>query len=102
MRRRGRGLDLARALSLLAERGVTEVLAEGGGQLAASLLREGLVDEVHWFLAPRLIGGDGQPALGALSLARLAVTPRLADVRVRRVGADLHLCGRLRRGEAGR
>jgi diaminohydroxyphosphoribosylaminopyrimidine deaminase/5-amino-6-(5-phosphoribosylamino)uracil reductase len=99
VRRRGRGLDLARALCLLAERGVTEVLVEGGGLLAASLLREALVDEVHWFLAPRFIGGDGRPALAALGLARLADAPELADVQVRRVGRDLYLRGRMARSE---
>jgi diaminohydroxyphosphoribosylaminopyrimidine deaminase/5-amino-6-(5-phosphoribosylamino)uracil reductase len=97
VRRRGRGLDLSRALALLAERGVSEVLVEGGGALAASLLREELVDEVHWFLAPRFIGGDGRPALAELSLARLADTPLLTDLRVRRLGVDLHLCGRVTR-----
>lgn len=98
VRRRGRGLDLRRALALLAERGVSEVLVEGGGRLAASLLREGVVDEVHWFLAPRFIGGDGRPALAELGLSRLADTPTLADPRVRRLGGDLHLCGRVAGG----
>jgi diaminohydroxyphosphoribosylaminopyrimidine deaminase/5-amino-6-(5-phosphoribosylamino)uracil reductase len=86
-------------LSLLAQRGVTEILVEGGGVLAASLLREGLVDEVHWFVAPRLIGGDGRPALAALTLDRLARAPELVDLQVRRVGADLYLRGRLAQRE---
>ena len=97
VRRRGRGLDLSRALALLARRGVSEILVEGGGVLAASLLREGLVDEVHWFLAPRFLGADGRPALADLGLVRLADTPVLDDLRVRRVGVDLHLCGRIAR-----
>lgn len=100
VRRRGRGLDLSHGLSLLAQRGVTEILVEGGGVLAASLLRERLVDEVHWFVAPRLIGGDGRPALAALTLDRLVRAPELVDLQVRRVGADLYLRGRLaQRGE---
>lgn len=99
VRRRGRGLDLGRALALLAQRGVSEVLVEGGGELAASLLRGGWVDEVHWFLAARFLGADGRPALGPLGLARLADAPGLADLRVRRLGADLHLRGRVRRGQ---
>jgi diaminohydroxyphosphoribosylaminopyrimidine deaminase/5-amino-6-(5-phosphoribosylamino)uracil reductase len=99
VRRRGRGLDLSHGLSLLAQRGVTEILVEGGGVLAASLLREGLVDEVHWFVAPRLIGGDGRPALAALTLDRLARAPELVDLQVRRVGADLYLRGRLAQRE---
>jgi diaminohydroxyphosphoribosylaminopyrimidine deaminase/5-amino-6-(5-phosphoribosylamino)uracil reductase len=92
---RGGHLDLRRALRRLAREGLTELLVEGGGQLAAALLRGGLVDEVHWFAAPRLLGGDARAALGALGVGRLARSPRLSELQVRRVGADLHVVGRL-------
>jgi diaminohydroxyphosphoribosylaminopyrimidine deaminase/5-amino-6-(5-phosphoribosylamino)uracil reductase len=98
--RRGGRLDLARGLRRLAEAGLTEVLVEGGGGLAAALLREGLVDEVHWFVAPRLLGGDARSALGALALPALARAPRLAGARWRRIGDDLYLHGRLSEGLA--
>jgi diaminohydroxyphosphoribosylaminopyrimidine deaminase/5-amino-6-(5-phosphoribosylamino)uracil reductase len=91
--RRG-GLDLRAGLRRLGRAGLTEILVEGGGRLAASLLRAGLVDELHWFTAPRLLGGDGRPALGALGIGALARAPELAELRVRRVGSDLHLVGR--------
>ena len=35
----------------LGERGLTRVLVEGGGKLAAALLRAGLVDRLYWFRA---------------------------------------------------
>jgi diaminohydroxyphosphoribosylaminopyrimidine deaminase/5-amino-6-(5-phosphoribosylamino)uracil reductase len=95
--RRGR-LDLRAALRELGRRGLTEVLVEGGGELAAGLLREDLVDELHWFAAPRLLGGDARPALGALSISRLADAVALRDPEVRRLGPDLHLRARLGRG----
>jgi diaminohydroxyphosphoribosylaminopyrimidine deaminase/5-amino-6-(5-phosphoribosylamino)uracil reductase len=97
VRLRGRYLDLERALSLLARSGLTEVMIEGGGQLAAALLREDLVDEVHWFAAPKLLGDDGRPALGSLAVGSLADALALENVRVRRVGDDLHLRGDVRR-----
>jgi diaminohydroxyphosphoribosylaminopyrimidine deaminase/5-amino-6-(5-phosphoribosylamino)uracil reductase len=100
--RRGRGLDLAQGLSRLAELGITELLAEGGGALAASLLREALVDEVHWFVAPKLLGGDARPAVSALALRALAGAPELRDVRVRRLGDDVHVWGRVASGERAR
>ena len=93
--KRGAGLDLRRGLLLLGRRGISDLLVEGGGGLAAALLREELVDEVHWFLAPSLLGSDGLPAMGPLGVARLAQAPRFDDVRVRRVGRDLHVRGRL-------
>ncbi|HVP28400.1 MAG TPA: bifunctional diaminohydroxyphosphoribosylaminopyrimidine deaminase/5-amino-6-(5-phosphoribosylamino)uracil reductase RibD [Myxococcota bacterium] len=93
---KGAPLDLRRALRRLAGEGLTELLVEGGGGLAAALLQDGLVDELHWFAAPVLIGGDGVPALGALGVSRLAAAPRLADARLRRLpGGDLHLVARV-------
>ena len=95
------GLDLAAGLAALAAHGVTEVLVEGGGRLAASLLRRGLVDELHWFVAPTLLGGDARPALGPLGVRRLAQAPRLESSRWRRLGPDWLLEGRVQgAGEA--
>ncbi|MEM7408958.1 MAG: bifunctional diaminohydroxyphosphoribosylaminopyrimidine deaminase/5-amino-6-(5-phosphoribosylamino)uracil reductase RibD [Myxococcota bacterium] len=96
-RGRGRGrtsLDLGAGLKRLAREGITEILVEGGGGIAASLLRGGWVDELHWFAAPALLGSDGRPALGPLGLSRLADAPRLEVTRVRRVGDDLHWVAR--------
>ncbi len=77
--------DLARRLGRL---GLLHVLCEGGGRMAASLLRAGWVDAVAWFAAPRLIGGDGTPALAAPGWP-LRGAPRLRFTRVERLGADL-------------
>ena len=76
-------------------------MVEGGGELAASLWREELVDELHWFLAPKLIGADGVPALGGLGLRALADARTLGDLRVRRVGEDLHIWGPVRKAPEG-
>ena len=48
----------------LGNRGVMHVLCEGGGELAGSLVRAGLVDEFALFVAPSLLGGDGFPMVG--------------------------------------
>ncbi len=90
------GLDLRLAFGRLAREGLTEVLVEGGGGLGAALLRAGVVDEVHWFVAPKLLGGDGRAALGPLAVRSLARAPSLRDVSTRRLGDDLHVWGRLR------
>jgi len=95
VRRRGRHLDLKAALGRLAREGLTQVLVEGGGGLAAALLRSHCVDEIHWMLAPLLIGGDGRPALGSLGLRRLEEAGSLCDVAVRRRGPDVHVAARV-------
>jgi diaminohydroxyphosphoribosylaminopyrimidine deaminase/5-amino-6-(5-phosphoribosylamino)uracil reductase len=89
-------LDLRRAFARLAREGLTEILVEGGGRLGAALLRAGIVDELHWFVAPRLLGGDAREALGPLELRSLAGAPVLRDVCMRRIGDDFHVRGRLR------
>jgi len=92
VRRSGTGhVDLTRALKSLTNEGLTTVLVEGGGGLAAALLRAGLVDEVHWMLAPKLIGGDGRAGLGPLALRRLKDAVHLDAARVRRRGDDIHV-----------
>ncbi len=101
--RRGRHLDLPRALARLAGEGLTSLFVEGGGGLAAALLRARLIDELHWFAAPALIGGDGRPAVGELKLRRLSSRVQLEMRSVKRVGEDLYLHGLVtqERGETG-
>jgi diaminohydroxyphosphoribosylaminopyrimidine deaminase/5-amino-6-(5-phosphoribosylamino)uracil reductase len=93
--RRGAKLDLGAALAALAREGVTTLLCEGGAGLAAALLRAGFVDELHWFVAPRLLGCEGRAALGPLAVTRLAGAVELGRVAVARVGPDLHVHARL-------
>jgi diaminohydroxyphosphoribosylaminopyrimidine deaminase / 5-amino-6-(5-phosphoribosylamino)uracil reductase len=90
---RGSHLDLKRAWRALAAHGVNEVLVEGGGGLAAALLRAQLVDRLYLFLAPILIGADGRPMLADLGVTTLQRALRLARVEWRRVGEDLLLVG---------
>jgi len=87
----GAHVDLAAGMRALARAGLTTLLVEGGGGLAAALLRAELVDEIHWLQAPKLLGGDGKPALAALELECLADAVTLRGAKVRRLGADLHL-----------
>ena len=80
---------LGAALEALATRGLTRVLVEGGGRIAASLLGAGLVDRIEWFRAPGAIGGDGVPALAALGVERMDDMPRFVRVASTPVGEDV-------------
>jgi diaminohydroxyphosphoribosylaminopyrimidine deaminase/5-amino-6-(5-phosphoribosylamino)uracil reductase len=79
----------AAALAALRNGGVASVLIEGGGQVAASFLRAGLVDRLEWFRAPILLGGEGRPCVAALALARLSDAPRFRRLAVEPCGDDL-------------
>ena len=82
--------DLAALLADLARREVNELQVEAGEKLNGSLLREGLVDELLVYIAPRLLGpGRGIAAIGPL--ASLAESLDFEFVDVERVGADLRL-----------
>ena len=83
------GVDLARGLEALAERGITRLLVEGGGQLAASLLRGDLVDRISWFHAPTVMGADGWPAARPFGVTRLADMPRFVRHAATAVGDDM-------------
>ncbi|PTX56688.1 diaminohydroxyphosphoribosylaminopyrimidine deaminase [Litoreibacter ponti] len=83
------GLDMASALQALGARGITRLLCEGGGLLAASLLRAGLVDRVVGFTAGVMLGGDGLPSLAPLGITALSDAPRFALKEVTRVGPDI-------------
>jgi len=90
-------VDLARALGLLGGQGLTRLLVEGGGRLAAALLRGGLVDRLVWLHAPLLLGGDAVPAVAALGLDRLADAPAFERVSSETLGDDLLTIFRARR-----
>jgi diaminohydroxyphosphoribosylaminopyrimidine deaminase/5-amino-6-(5-phosphoribosylamino)uracil reductase len=89
-RARGGRVDLRDLLRRLGRRGVTTLLVEGGGEVAASLLAAGLVDRLLLFVAPRLAGG-GLSWLPGRGPARMAGALAVRDLKVRRVGPDLLL-----------
>jgi diaminohydroxyphosphoribosylaminopyrimidine deaminase/5-amino-6-(5-phosphoribosylamino)uracil reductase len=86
---RAGGIDLAALLRRLGDEGLTRLLVEGGGRLAAALLCAGLVDRLVWMRAPLLIGGDGISAIAELRLDDLAGAPRFALMSSETIGDDL-------------
>lgn len=81
--------ELKTVVQALAGEGLHRLFVEGGGQVAASFLRCGLVDAMEWFRAPIVIGGEGRPAVGALAVAGLADAPHFRRTEVRELGDDL-------------
>jgi len=81
-------LDLAEALGLLAGRGITRLMVEGGPAVAASFVAADLVDEATLFRSPNTIGGEGVDALDGLPLTALTQSPRLMSCGIVPLGAD--------------
>lgn len=82
-------LSLADALAQLAAQGLTRIFCEGGGQLAASLLRLGFVDRLITFNAGVAIGGDGRAQIAGFGIEQLADAPRFTLCESRRIGPDI-------------
>ncbi len=83
-------VDLRRLLRRLGHQGCLHVLCEGGGELAADLLRNGLVDRLLLFVCPAVLGGEGVPAIGGSGWL-LSRMPRFRFETIRRCGHDLFL-----------
>jgi diaminohydroxyphosphoribosylaminopyrimidine deaminase/5-amino-6-(5-phosphoribosylamino)uracil reductase len=83
------GLDLTAALVRLGERGITRLLVEGGGRIAAAMIRAGLVDHIVCARAGLLIGADGVPGVAALGLDRLLTAPRYRLMSTEACGDDV-------------
>ena len=81
--------ELKTVVQTIEAEGLSSIFVEGGGQVAASFLRCGLVDAIEWVRAPILIGGEGRPGVGALALAGLADAPHFRRIEVRELGDDL-------------
>lgn len=62
------GLDLEEVLRFLHTKAILSVFVEAGALLSASLLREGLVDKVYMYVAPKLFGDDGLDSFGKLGV----------------------------------
>lgn len=86
--------DMGSALRELAAREAVSVMCEGGSELAGSLLAAGLVDELHVFVAPLLLGPRGRP--GAIDWAgpeSPSEAPRIGEPRWELCGDDAYVCG---------
>jgi diaminohydroxyphosphoribosylaminopyrimidine deaminase/5-amino-6-(5-phosphoribosylamino)uracil reductase len=81
-------LDISAVLKVLAERGITRLMVEGGPTLAASLVATDLVDEAKLFRSAKMVGADAINALEGLPLGALVDSPRLKRVKSEQVGAD--------------
>ncbi|MEQ8195813.1 MAG: bifunctional diaminohydroxyphosphoribosylaminopyrimidine deaminase/5-amino-6-(5-phosphoribosylamino)uracil reductase RibD, partial [Rhodospirillales bacterium] len=80
--------DIRDVVTALAARGLTRLLVEGGGGVAGSFIKAGLVDDIVWFRAPKLIGGDGIPALASIGVERISKAPTFSLVETFRAGED--------------
>jgi diaminohydroxyphosphoribosylaminopyrimidine deaminase/5-amino-6-(5-phosphoribosylamino)uracil reductase len=83
-------VPLAKVLDKLGEEGILTLLTETGTRLNTALLGAGLVDRVHLFVSPQIMGSDAVPAFRGMAHAI-----HMAEVEVERYGNDHGLCSLL-------
>ncbi len=87
-------VSLPALMRRLGKAGILQVLCEGGGEIAAALVRARLVDVFRFYIAPRILGG--KPAVGAVGGVgwRLSGAPKLRFTGCRLIGKDIVIAAR--------
>ena len=84
-------MNLDALCTVLGERGVASVLVEGGAALTAALLKQRLIDKMVFFVAPKIIGGDGISVFGPCGVDTMEQTLLLRGLTSRQIGSDVML-----------
>jgi diaminohydroxyphosphoribosylaminopyrimidine deaminase/5-amino-6-(5-phosphoribosylamino)uracil reductase len=84
-------VPLGKVLEKLGDEGILNLNTETGTRLNTALLSSELVDRIHLFVSPQIMGSDAVPAFRGMTQAM-----RMAEVEVERYGNDLGLCSLLR------
>ncbi len=92
-------IDLDRLMDHLGSLAVTSLLIEGGGRVIASALSAGIVDKIHFFYAPKILGGDdGTPICKGPGADVMNDCIAVQDIRVQRFGNDVMIEGYIGNG----
>ncbi|APZ94819.1 Riboflavin biosynthesis protein RibD [Fuerstiella marisgermanici] len=92
-----RSAALAQLLAELGRRNITNVLVEAGSGLLGSFFDGRHVDEVHVFVAPKIVGGTGALSpIGGQGMAQVSEDASINSMLVQQFGNDLLIEGRLR------
>jgi diaminohydroxyphosphoribosylaminopyrimidine deaminase / 5-amino-6-(5-phosphoribosylamino)uracil reductase len=96
-------LRLRGLLGELGRRGMTNVLVEGGGQLLGSLFDLHWIDEVHVFIAPKIVGGrEARSPIDGGGEAMIPSGPTLGETHIEVLDQDVYVSGRIARDSAQR
>ena len=83
------GIPLKELMEELGKRGVDSVLLEGGAELNASALKEGIVNRVQAYIAPTLFGGkEGKTPIGGMGVFQVEQGIHLKEVTMKKIGND--------------
>ena len=83
-------LNIKSVLSELYKKGIYTVFVECGGTLAGSMLKDGLIDEVYQFIAPKILNdNEGKSCFNGGKISKISATKNLEIYSVKQIGTDL-------------
>jgi diaminohydroxyphosphoribosylaminopyrimidine deaminase/5-amino-6-(5-phosphoribosylamino)uracil reductase len=86
--------DLLEVARELGRRRMTNVLVEAGGQVLGSFFDHGLINEVHAFIAPKLVGGQSAPSpIGGVGIGAMTRALQVGSPDIRTLDGDVYLHG---------
>jgi diaminohydroxyphosphoribosylaminopyrimidine deaminase/5-amino-6-(5-phosphoribosylamino)uracil reductase len=78
----------------LGRRGIISVLIEGGAKVIGSALKAGLVDKMHIYIAPKILGDkEAKSSISGMRITRMSKAIELKDMTVEKIGKDLLVKG---------
>ena len=83
-------------MQTLAERGMTNILVEGGGELLGHMFDLELIDEVRVFVCPKIVGGrEAIVPVGGYGRELMRKAATLENRKTEKIGSDILITGRV-------
>lgn len=91
--------DLDIMLVKLGEAGIDGILVEGGGTLNASFLKQGMVNRIYAYIAPKIVGGkEAKSPVEGSGILKMSDALRLSETKIKYLGEDILITGKLMKG----
>lgn len=84
--------NLEQAIGKVGDLGITSILVEAGSNLASALVKQNLVDKIHIFIAPKMLGGGTRSFLG-LGIERMSEIIGFRSGKWTKTGEDMLFTG---------
>ena len=80
----------------LGDKNITALLIEGGSELAASAINAEIINEIAFYLAPKILGGKhSKPVIGGKDPMNLTDALNLKNTKIRKIGDDFLITGEI-------
>ena len=89
-------VDIEKLLDILGQQNICSILVEGGATLSGSFVAKKLVDEVYFFIAPKIVGGkEAKTPVAGIGILNLQEALALKDIQIEKLEEDILIIGRV-------